>query len=101
MEPGSVGLWGLRSDEVRGTYFFGLEIGLPGTELHQQTLDVVNASAARRELTVNATNRKGRRLLCRASVMPLRSADAIAGAILLMEEMQAPRVALRRFRVRD
>jgi two-component system CheB/CheR fusion protein len=86
--PEASDLWGLRPDEVHGVYFFGLDIGLPVTELHQPTLDILNASAARREVSVNATNRKGRPLICRVSVTPLRNTDAITGAILLMEELK-------------
>jgi two-component system CheB/CheR fusion protein len=88
--PEASALWGLRSEEVHGTYFFGLDIGLPVTELHQPTLDVLTETAVRRDVTVNATNRKGKPLICRVSVTPLRSADAIAGAILLMAEMRPP-----------
>jgi two-component system CheB/CheR fusion protein len=86
--PEASDLWGLRPDEVHGVYFFGLDIGLPVTELHQPTLDILNASADRREVSVNATNRKGRPLICRVSVTPLRNTDAITGAILLMEELK-------------
>jgi two-component system, chemotaxis family, CheB/CheR fusion protein len=86
--PEASDLWGLRPDEVQGVYFFGLDIGLPVAELHQPTLDILNASADRREVSVNATNRKARPLICRVSVTPLRNTDAIAGAILLMEELK-------------
>jgi len=86
--PEASDLWGLRPDEVHGVYFFGLDIGLPVTELHQPTLDILNASGDRREVSVNATNRKGRPLICRVSVTPLRNTDAITGAILLMEELK-------------
>jgi two-component system CheB/CheR fusion protein len=86
--PEASDLWGLRPEEVQGVYFFGLDIGLPVAELHQPTLDILNASADRREVSVNATNRKARPLICRVSVTPLRNTDAIAGAILLMEELK-------------
>ena len=87
--PEASNLWGLRADEVQDTYFFGLDIGLPVTELHQPAIDVLGGSAPRREVTLSATNRKGRPLTCRVSVSPLRSSDTITGAILLMEDLPA------------
>ncbi|MEO6236044.1 MAG: PAS domain-containing protein [Vicinamibacterales bacterium] len=87
-------LWGLRGEEVRHAHFFNLDMGLPIAELHQPIRDVIHGSGEPHEITVAATNRRGRALRCRVRILPLRGADGIAtGAILLMEDSPAAPVA--------
>jgi two-component system CheB/CheR fusion protein len=84
---GALDMWGLRPDEAQGTSFFTLDIGLPVGELHQPIRDILSGAAMHREITLGATNRKGKRIRCHVSVAPLVGSDrAVTGVILLMEE---------------
>jgi two-component system CheB/CheR fusion protein len=84
---GALDMWGLRSEEAQGTSFFTLDIGLPVGELHQPIRDILSQAAPHRGLTIEARNRKGKRIQCRVSVAPLFGADrAVTGVILLMDE---------------
>jgi two-component system CheB/CheR fusion protein len=88
---GATELWGLRGDEVRGSHFFNLDIGLPVAQLHQPIRDVIHGSGEPHDFTVAATNRRGRSMQCRVRILPLRGADSIStGAILLMEDATNP-----------
>ena len=87
---GATNLWGLRPDEVRRAYFFGLDIGLPVNQLQQSIKDVLNGHAYR-ETSVAATSRTGKPFQCRVSASALTGLDAaITGVILLMEEQVRP-----------
>ena len=84
----STELWGVRADEARKAHFFNLDFGLPVADLHQPIRDVLIDGAAAREITLSATNRKGRALQCRVSISPLRATNgSVSGAIMLMEEV--------------
>jgi two-component system CheB/CheR fusion protein len=87
---GAEELWGVRSAEVVGTSFFTLDIGLPVTQLAGLVRGALTGATAE-PLVVDATNRRGRRIACRvtASSLPLRD-GATRGAILVMEEIDAP-----------
>ena len=83
---GAEDIWGLRAQETQGKAFFNLDIGLPLKDLHQPIREVLSNQAAVHQVTVGATNRKGRRVRCTVSVTPLLGNDnAESGAILLME----------------
>jgi two-component system, chemotaxis family, CheB/CheR fusion protein len=84
----SVDLWGLRSEEAEGEGLMSLDLGLPVDRLAAPLRDVLRDGGARVELTLDATNRRGRAIACRVVALPLKvdGADA-SGAILLMEEI--------------
>jgi two-component system CheB/CheR fusion protein len=83
-------LWGLRADEVQGSNFLGLDIGLPVSELRQSVRDAISGDGHNQELVLPATNRRGRSIDCRVSVAPLRQGDkSVHGVILLMEEIDS------------
>jgi two-component system CheB/CheR fusion protein len=87
---GALDMWGLRAEEAEGTSFFTLDIGLPVGELHPPIRDILSGAALHREVTLDATNRKGKRIRCQISVAPLLGADrAVTGSILLMEDAGA------------
>jgi two-component system, chemotaxis family, CheB/CheR fusion protein len=87
---GALDAWGLRADEAQGTSFFTLDIGLPVGELHQPIRDILSGAAPHRELTLDATNRKGKKVRCRVAIAPLLGGDrAVTGAILLMADETA------------
>jgi two-component system, chemotaxis family, CheB/CheR fusion protein len=84
---GAVDLWGLRTEEALGEYFFELDIGLPVRTLHAPVGEVLSGRAKEESTVVPATSRKGRGLQCRVTVTPLFGSDRqIAGVIVLMDE---------------
>ncbi|WP_244901926.1 PAS domain-containing protein [Phormidium tenue] len=80
-------LWGLRPEEVVGQYFLNLDIGLPVEQLRQPIRDCLASTVANSvELTLEAVNRKGRRLSCHITCTPLVNAKKqVQGVILIME----------------
>ncbi|MDO8188148.1 CheR family methyltransferase [Conexibacter sp. JD483] len=80
-------LWGLRSEEVIGTHFLELDIGLPVEQLKASIRQALQGEPDRTELTLPATTRRGRTINCTVTVLPLAFAadEAASGAILLME----------------
>src|SRR5262249_61799806 len=84
---GALDMGGVRAKEAQGNSFFTLEIGLPVGELPQPIRDVIARAAAHRELSMPATNRRGKAIRCRVSVAPLVGNDkSVTGVILLMED---------------
>ena len=83
-------LWGLRNDEVDGQHFMNLDIGLPVDQLKPCIRKGLAGETDYQEMSLNATNRRGRAIECRVICTPLKSkTDGIRGAILLMEEREA------------
>jgi two-component system, chemotaxis family, CheB/CheR fusion protein len=84
-------LWGLRSEEVRGRSFLELDIGLPVTELEQSVRALLGGEEPRqdaRENTLEARNRRGRRIQCQVTQTVRLAVDGgVAGVVLLMEEL--------------
>jgi len=81
-----VELWGLRSDEVEGGSFFGLDIGLPTEELAPAVRGCAKGIDSRRSLTLTATDRRGRTFECAISCVPLTGAEeTVRGAILVVQ----------------
>ena len=86
----AVDMWGVRQDEAQGANLLSLDIGLPVSELRQPIRAVVSDALDFSELTVAATNRRGKPIQCHVNIGPLRQFDRTAhGAILLMEELSA------------
>jgi two-component system CheB/CheR fusion protein len=84
---GALDMWGVRPEEAQGTSFFNLDIGLAVGELHQPLREILSGAAAHRELTVHATNRRGKPIQCHIAIAPLVGAEkTITGAILLMDD---------------
>jgi len=80
-------LWGLRSDEVRGRSLLGLDIGLPVGELRPMVRACLGGEAESKELTLDATNRRGKRIRCHVACTPLVSSSRKReGVILTMDE---------------
>jgi two-component system CheB/CheR fusion protein len=80
-------LWGLRAEEVRGKHLLNLDIGLPVDELKPAIRACLTGGEESREVTVVATNRRGRTIDCEVIVTPLGQAEpGIRGVILLMQE---------------
>jgi two-component system CheB/CheR fusion protein len=85
-------LWGLRADEVRNTQLMNLDIGLPVGELVPIVRGAIAGSRHDGSITVPATNRRGRQVLCKVTATPLVDAAGSPprGAILQMETADTP-----------
>jgi two-component system, chemotaxis family, CheB/CheR fusion protein len=83
-------LWGLRGDEAVDHHFLSLDIGLPSEQLAGPLRAVLAGTKERDQQQLEAVNRRGRTIVCTATILPLRSAvsgdgDRVHGAIVLME----------------
>ena len=81
-------LWGVTPDDVRGQHLLNLDIGLPLDE----TLPIVRSALAGEDgdltQTLEATNRRGRSILCRVRTAPLRTPTGeVSGVIVLMDDL--------------
>jgi two-component system CheB/CheR fusion protein len=83
-------LWGVRASETVGHPLLSLDIGLPVGELVAPINEAIKNTNGFREVTLKATNRRGRRFMCRVQCSAMASVDGGGGAILLMEEAEAP-----------
>jgi len=81
-------LWGVRASETVGQSLLSLDIGLPVSELVAPINEAIKNTNGFREVTVQATNRRGRRFMCRVQCSAMASIDGGRGAILLMEEAE-------------
>ncbi|HEY1274915.1 MAG TPA: PAS domain-containing protein [Thermoleophilaceae bacterium] len=80
-------LWGLRPEEVEGTSFTELDIGLPVERLEPMLRDVLADDLETAETVVSAVTRRGHGFECWVRAMPLRTpAGENYGAILLMAD---------------
>jgi two-component system CheB/CheR fusion protein len=84
-------LWGLRPDEALDAHFLSLDIGLPSEQLAPALRAVLSGSSEREIVELEAVNRRGRTIVCLASVLPLfqrpgRDGQPVRGAIVMMED---------------
>jgi len=84
-------LWGLRGDEAVDHQFLALDIGLPTERLVPALRGAMSDGGVRQDLELEAVNRRGRTIVCHATVMPLINAGDgsgnprhARGAIVLM-----------------
>ena len=79
-------LWGLRELETVGTHLMNLDSGIPTDQLVAPLREVIFDGNSGAERVLDAVNRKGRKVVLRVTVTPLRSdAEEPAGALMLME----------------
>ncbi|MEU6390290.1 CheR family methyltransferase [Streptomyces sp. NPDC046939] len=81
---GAIDLWGLRTDEVLDTPFFGLEFGLPTQELRAVVEECVRSGKRGAPVEIDAVNRLGRSFVCSVQCSPFDGHRG--GVVLLMEE---------------
>jgi two-component system CheB/CheR fusion protein len=81
-------LWGVRASETLGQPLLALDIGLPVSELVAPINEAIKTANGFREVTVNATNRRGKRFVCRVQCSAMAAVDGGRGAILLMEAVE-------------
>jgi two-component system CheB/CheR fusion protein len=84
-------LWGLRRDEALDHHFLSLDIGLPSEELAAPLRSVLSGHSEREARELEAVNRRGRAIICHATVLPLLGAvsgdgASVRGAIVMMED---------------
>jgi two-component system, chemotaxis family, CheB/CheR fusion protein len=81
-------LWGLRAEEVQGKSLLNLDIGLPPAELRAVIRPCLSGEETRKEMLLDAVNRRGKKIQCRVTCTPLLAANQRRdGVILLMEEV--------------
>jgi two-component system, chemotaxis family, CheB/CheR fusion protein len=84
-------LWGLAEDEVKGSHFLNLDIGLPVDQLRAPIRDVLAGKSEDGDVVLAAVDRRGKSIQTRVKVSPLgRTRDGhVGGAILMMEPTPA------------
>ncbi|MGA9771402.1 MAG: CheR family methyltransferase [Blastocatellia bacterium] len=83
-------LWGIRFDEVKGQHFLNLDISLNVSQLKQPIRACLAGETNGNEMVQDTINRRGKRILCKVTVVPLQNkAEGPQGAILMMEETEA------------
>jgi len=81
-------LWGVREEEVKGSSFINLDIGLPVAQMITAARRCLNGSSPREELTLVAVNRRGKPIKCHVTCTPLTgSSDSVHGVVVMMEEL--------------
>ena len=87
--PRAEDLWGVRSEEVIDQRFTDLDIGLPVEKVKPLITDTFKRNGETSQLTMPATNRRGRRIQVRITATPLIEPEQkqAQGVILMMEEV--------------
>jgi two-component system, chemotaxis family, CheB/CheR fusion protein len=82
-------LWGLTAAEAEDEPLMALDIGLPLEKLRQPIRDTLAGESGHEQVTLEATNRRGKAFHCRVTVLPLGSGGDgnVSGAIMMMEEV--------------
>jgi two-component system CheB/CheR fusion protein len=82
----------MRSEEARWSHLLNLDIGLRMDQLAQPIRDVLAGRTVEFSEVYEATNRCGRKILCRVTVTPMvQFGERPIGAVVLMEEVERPR----------
>ena len=77
----------MRGDEVEGKPFLNLDSGLPAEQLRACVKSCLSGQSNAQEVTLSATNRRGKSIQCRVTCNALPGTDGkVSGAILVMEE---------------
>jgi len=80
-------LWGIRFNEAQGQHFLNLDISLDVGQLKQPIRACLSGESDGQEIVHDTINRRGKRILCKITLVPLQSRiDGTQGAILMMEE---------------
>jgi two-component system CheB/CheR fusion protein len=81
-------MWGVQAAETIGQPVLGLDIGLPLNELAKPIKNCLSSGDGYQELTVQATNRRGKSFTCRVQCTAMGGADGARSVILLMEAVE-------------
>jgi two-component system CheB/CheR fusion protein len=66
-------LWGLSPEDAEDQHFLALDFGLPVERLRQPLTLLLNDGSVREELVLDATNRLGKAIQCRVTILPLHA----------------------------
>jgi two-component system CheB/CheR fusion protein len=84
--PKAEEMWGLRASEVQRQHFLSLDIGLPVEQLVQPVRTCLLRQSESLEVTLDAVNRRGRKIQCTVTCTPLIGmGKETQGVIMLME----------------
>jgi two-component system CheB/CheR fusion protein len=83
--PRAEELWGMRADEVQGSSFLELDIGLPVSELAAALAETFR-SGKPAAITLGAVNRRGRAIECHVTINAIGEGPGPDAVTLLMEE---------------
>lgn len=80
-------LWGLAAEEVEDQHLLSLDIGLPLERIKTELRATLEGRAEQEQLVLQATNRRGKPIQCRVTLLPLTSDGdgSVSGAIMMME----------------
>ena len=90
----AVDMWGVRPEETVGQPLLGLDIGLPLAQLADPIKKCLNGGNGFQEMTMEATNRRGKSFMCRVQCTAIGGLDGGRSVILLMEAVE-PELASR------
>jgi two-component system, chemotaxis family, CheB/CheR fusion protein len=83
--PGAEDLWGVRQEEVQGQHFLNLDIGLPIDQVRPALRAAMSGENGTQSTVIQATNRRGRTVVCRVTCSPLLDSDkTLRGAIMVV-----------------
>jgi two-component system CheB/CheR fusion protein len=82
-------LWGVRAEEVVNMLLPQIDIGLPVREVESLVVATLNDGKESQYATLEATNRRGRKIVCMVTSTPLigPGGGEARGAIVLMEQV--------------
>jgi two-component system CheB/CheR fusion protein len=83
-------LWGLRSDEVVGESFVGLDIGLPVDELWGPIRSCLDGGPDETTLGIEARDRRGRDFLCRVRCTPFWTDESSPSGVVVVMQDERP-----------
>ncbi|MDZ4833393.1 MAG: CheR family methyltransferase [Candidatus Melainabacteria bacterium] len=85
--PRAEDMWGLRSEEVKDVSLLELDFGLPIEHIREPLISFLNERSNMKELTVAATNRRGKAISCHIMITPLIGVPKeSAGIVIMMDE---------------
>ena len=84
-------LWGVRAGETVGHALVDLDIGLPVAELVEPIQKALNGPDGNVSLSLRATNRRGKRFICRVQCTAMASAEGAPSVIVMMEALAPTR----------
>jgi two-component system CheB/CheR fusion protein len=80
--------WGLRAEEIIGTSFEALDIGLPVHLLREAMTSVQTGQEEQREQMIEGLDRRGRRILCRVTISSLLDETGAGhGLVLVFQDL--------------
>jgi two-component system CheB/CheR fusion protein len=81
---GSEDLWGVRQEEVQGQHFLNLDIGLPIDQLMPTLRAAMSGENGTQSTVIQATNRRGRTVVCRVTCTPLLDSDKTLRGVIVV-----------------